>query len=172
MSGPRVFFCLLLVVVAVLVQTTLFRRLRPFGESPDLVLLMVIASARWLKPEVGVLLGFTGGLVLDMFEAGPFGLNALAFTLAAYMTVRIGDRFNYGPAFGMSSTGLITFIALATVVLIGTLFGEGTLGSPGILRTLLLVPAYNMVLGLVVFRLFDRFVVRPSDWYARTGGRP
>ncbi len=171
MSGLRVTICLLLIVAAVLVQTTLFRSVRPLGVSPDLVLLMVIASARWVKPEVGVLMGFFGGLVLDMFEAAPFGLNALAFTLAAYVTVRIGDRFNYGLAFGMSSAGVITFIALATAVLIGTLFGEGTLGSPGILKTLLLVPAYNMVLSLAVFSLFDRLLVRPSERLARTGGR-
>lgn len=168
MSGPRLLVGLLLIVAAVLVQTTLFRSLRPFGVSPDVVLLAVIASARWAKPEAGVLLGFSGGLILDMFGTAPMGLNALAFTLAVYVTVRIGDRFHYGLAFGVFSVGVVTFIELATVVLIGTLFGEGTLGSPGILKTLLLVPLYNMVLGLAVLPLHDRLARRPSDRYART----
>lgn len=169
MTGPRALTALLLMVPAVLVQTTVFSSVRPFGVSPDVVLLSVIAAARWVKPEVGVLLGFTGGLVLDMFGTSPMGLNALAYTLAAYVTVRIGDRFNYGLAFSISSVGIVTFIGLATVTLVGTLFGEGTLGAPGILKTLLLVPVYNMVLGLVVLPLFDRLPARSSARLSRTG---
>lgn len=158
MNSSRVSLSLLLVVLAVLIQTTVFHSIRPFGVSPDLVLLTVIALARWAKPETGVVVGFLAGLMLDMFGTTPLGLNALAFTLAAYTTVRLGDRFNYGLPFGVSSVGLITFIGLGTVALIGTLFGEGTLGSPGILKTLLLVPAYNMVLAVGVLPLFDSFI--------------
>ncbi|MCY4370262.1 MAG: rod shape-determining protein MreD [bacterium] len=172
MNGPRVLVSLLLVLAAVLVQTTVFHSVRPFGVSPDVVLLAVIGAARWAKPEVGVLLGFAGGLVLDMFGTAPLGLNALAFTLAAYMTVRIGDRFNYGLAFALSSVGAVTFIGLATVALIGTMFGEGTLGSPGILKTLLLVPVYNMVLSVAVLPLFDRVAAVPSAGYSGVGSRP
>ena len=171
MNGPRVLVSFLLIVLAVLIQTTVFHSVRPFGVSPDVVLLAVIAAARWARPEIGVLLGFVGGLVLDMFGTAPLGLNALAFTLAAYMTVRIGDRFSYGLAFVLSSVGMVTFIGLATVALIGTMFGEGTLGSPGILKTLLLVPVYNMVLGLAVLPLFDRVAGAPSARYAGSGSR-
>ena len=161
---------MLLVVVAVLVQTSVFHTLRPFGASPDVVLLVAIACIRWLKPEVGVLLGFTGGLLLDLFGTAPLGLQALAYTLAAYATARIGDRFNYGLYFGVSAVGLITFVGLGTVALIGTLFGEGTLGSTGILRTLVLAPLYNMILGLVVLPMTDRlFKSRSPLRYSRPG---
>lgn len=171
MNGPRLLVSLLLILLAVLVQTTVFHSVRPFGVSPDVVLLAVIAAARWARPEAGVLLGFTGGLVLDMFGTSPLGLNALAFTLVAYMTVRIGDRFSYGLAFVVSSVGLVTFIGLATVALVGTMFGEGTLASPGILKTLLLVPVYNMVLGLAVLPLFDRVAGAPSVRHTASGSR-
>ena len=171
MNGPRVLVSLLLILLAVLIQTTVFHSVRPFGVSPDVVLLAVIGAARWTKPEIGVLLGFTGGLVLDMFGTAPLGLNALAFTLAAYVTVRIGDRFSYGPAFVACAVGMVTFVELATVALIGTMFGEGTLGSPGILKTLLLVPVYNMVLGLAVLPLFDRVAGAPSARYTGSGSR-
>ena len=76
---------------------------------PDVVLLMVIACAQWLKPEPGVLLGFTGGLLLDLFGTAPLGLHALGFTLAAYATVRVGDRFNYGIYFSVSAVGRDNF---------------------------------------------------------------
>ena len=170
MNASRILISLLLVVLSVLVQTTAFHSIRPFGEIPDIVLLTVIACIQWLRPEPAVLLGFTGGLMVDLFGTAPLGLHALAYTLAAYATVRIGDRFNYGLYFSVASAGLITFVGLATVALIGTLFGEGTLGSPGIIKTLLLVPLYNMLLGLAVFPLVNRlFKSLSSGTYPRQG---
>ena len=169
MTARRVFLSLLLVVLAVLAQTTIFHSVRPFGESPDVVLLIVIACVQWLRPEPGVILGFIGGLLLDLLGTAPLGLHGLAFTLAAYATVRVGDRFNYGIHFTVSAVGLITFIGLATVALIGTLFGEGTLGSPGILKTFLLVPVYNMVLALAMLPLIAKLF---TSWSPSRYGRP
>ena len=153
MNAYPVLLSLLMTVSAVLVQNSVFKLVRPFGEIPEVVLLAVIACIPWLKPELGVFLGFTGGLVLDLFGTAPLGLNALAFTLAAYVTVRMKDIFNYGLYMAAMAVGLITFVMLCTVALVGTLFGEGTLGSMGIIRTLLLVPLYNTVLGLGVLPL-------------------
>ena len=170
MHGWRLIVSLTLVLLAVLVQTTIFGAVRPFGVSPDAVLLMAIACGQWLKPEPAVLLGFFGGLMLDLFGTAPLGLHALAYTLAAYATVRVGDRFNYGLYFGVSALGAITFVGIATVALIGTLFGEGTLGSPGIVSTLILVPLYNMILGLAVLPLTNwLYVTRLSPRYSRSG---
>lgn len=161
---------LTLVLLAVLVQTTVFHAVRPFGVSPDAVLLTVIACGQWLKPEPAVLLGFVGGLTFDMFGTAPLGLHALAYTLAAYATVRVGDRFNYGLYFSVSALGAITFTGIATVSLIGTLFGEGTLGSLGIVRTLVLVPLYNMILGLAALPMTTwLYGTRLSPRYSRPG---
>lgn len=159
----RVLVALLLVLVGVLLQTTVFHSVRPFGASPDMALLMVIGCVRWLDAEVGVVLGFIAGLLLDLFGTAPLGLNALAFTLAAYMTARAGDRFYYGIHFALAAVVSISFVSLGAVALIGTLFGEGTLGSPGVIRTLLLVPAYNMLLATVVLPGVGRMLVSSSQ---------
>ena len=170
MNGWRIVASLALAVLAVVLQTTIFHALRPFGASPDIVLLMVIACAPWLRPEPAVLLGFAGGLMLDLFGTAPLGLHALAYTLAAYATVRVGDRFNYGLYYAVGAVGVITFVGLSTVALIGTLFGEGTLGSPGIARTLVLIPLYNMFLGLIVLPMTNKlFRTRLSSRYSRPG---
>lgn len=170
MQGWRFLVSLTLVLLAVLVHTTIFRAVRPFGVSPDAVLLLLIACGRWLKPELAVLLGFVGGLTLDLFGTAPLGLHALAYTLAAYATVRVGDRFNYGLYFGVSAMGVITFIGIATVALIGTLFGEGTLGSPGIVRTLVVIPIYNMILAFAVLPMTDWLHgTRLAPRYSRPG---
>ena len=159
-----------LVVVAVLVQTTIFRTLRLFGSGPDVVLLVVIACGTRLKPEPLVVLGFLGGLMLDLFGTAPLGLHALAYTLAAYATVRVRDRFHYGLLFGVSAVGVITLVGLGTVALLGTLFGEGTLGSVGTLRALALTPLYNMILGIAVLPMTNRlFGSRLATRFSRSG---
>jgi rod shape-determining protein MreD len=149
---------LVFVVLAVLVQTTLFSTVRPFGVSADIVLLTVIACARWTEPEPAVLLGFTGGLLIDFFGAAPLGLQALAFTLVAYITVRTRDRFDYSAPLTGLAVGLLSLVGVLIVAVIGTLFGEGTLGSPDILQTLILVPIYNVVVGLAVLPMVASYL--------------
>ena len=146
------------VVMAVLVQTTLFRTVRPFEVSPDLVMLTVIACARWMEPEPAVLLGFTGGLLIDLFGIAPFGLQALAFTLVAYITVRTRDRFDYSVVSTGVAVGLLSLVGVVLVAVVGTLFGEGTLGSPNIIRSFMLIPIYNMVVGLVVLPMVASYL--------------
>ena len=149
---------LVFVVLAVLVQTTLFNTVRPFGVGPDLVMLMVIACARWMDPEPGVLLGFTAGVLIDLFGTAPLGLQGLAYTLVAFITVRTRDRFDYSaPSTGLA-IGLLTLVGVVLVAVVGTLFGEGTLGSPDILRAFILVPLYNIGLGLIVLPMVATYL--------------
>ena len=158
MNVRTISLSLVFVVLAVLIQTTLFRTVRPAGVSPDLVLLTVIACARWMEPEPGVLLGFTGGLLIDLFGTAPLGLQALAFTLVAYVTVRTRDRFDYSaPSTGLA-VGLLSLLGVLLVAVVGTLFGERTLESPDILRTLALVPVFNVVLGLAVLPMVASYI--------------
>ena len=149
---------LLFVVMAVLLQTTLFKTVRPFGVSPDLVLLTVIACARWIDPEPAVLLGFTGGVAIDMFGNAPLGLTGLAFTLVAYVTVRTRDRFDFSaPSTGIA-IGLLSLLGVVVIAVVGTLFGQGTLGGAGILKTFMLLPIYNIVIGLAVLPMIASYL--------------
>ncbi len=158
MSTRQISIALLAVILAVILQTTLFARVRPLDVSPDLVLLAVIACARWIEPEPAVLLGFTGGLLIDLFGSAPLGLQALAFTLVALAAVRTRDRYAYNVVGMGVAVGVLTFMGVVLVAIIGTLFGQGTLSDPDIMKTLLLVPAYNVVLGLVVLPIIGATV--------------
>ncbi len=73
------------VVVAAVLQTTLFGdgRLQPFGASPALVTLIVIATVRFLEPDQALLVAFTAGLLMDLLGASPLGLWAMAMTKRA-----------------------------------------------------------------------------------------
>ncbi|MFB3099456.1 MAG: rod shape-determining protein MreD, partial [Acidimicrobiia bacterium] len=55
-----------LVLIAIVLQTTLFGQVRPLTIAPAVVLLTVIACARYLEPEAALLVGFTAGIVSDL----------------------------------------------------------------------------------------------------------
>ena len=76
----------------------------------------------------------------------------------AYVTIRTRDRFDYSaPSTGLA-VGLLSLLGVLLVAVVGTLFGERTLESPDILRTLALVPVFNVVLGLAVLPMVASYI--------------
>ncbi len=120
MSGRNVDFALLLAVTAVVVQTTLFVEVKPFGASPNLVLLAVVAATRHLDPDPGVLFGFTAGLLTDLLGSDPLGMWALVMTVVAFATIRLQGRTEAGPVFGIVVVLALTFFGEVLFVLVGT----------------------------------------------------
>jgi rod shape-determining protein MreD len=149
---------LLAAALAVLLQTTLFGQVRIFDVAPDLVMLTVIAVARRLDAEPAVLLGFTSGLAMDLLGSSPLGLRALVLTLIAYATVRMRDRFDVNVVATGLAVVLLSLLGIVLVVVIGTLFGEASFRDPNVLRKILLIPVYNLVLGIAVLPLLTRLV--------------
>ncbi|MFQ5966903.1 MAG: rod shape-determining protein MreD [Acidimicrobiia bacterium] len=159
-STRQILISLGAVLVAVLIQTTLFRRVQPYGVAPDLVLLVVIGAARWLDPEPAVLLGFTGGLLLDLLGSTPLGLRALVMTLVAFGTLRFRRYFEENPITLLGAIGALSLVGVLLLAVIGTLFGERTFSDVDVWRRIVLVPAYNVIAGIVVLPLLTR-LLRP-----------
>jgi rod shape-determining protein MreD len=149
---------LALILIGVLVQTTLFSvgGIRPFRVAPDVVMVVTIVTARWLDDDAALLVGFTGGVLVDLLASSLLGWRALTLTLVAYMAVRARSRFDLGL---MSGALVVLVLSLAGVVLlgvIGTLFGQATLTEPDALRRIMLVPGYNFVLAFLAQPIIAR----------------
>lgn len=155
MTGRRVGVALAVIVVAVVLQGALFGegRIHPFGASPSLVAIAVIATVRHLDPEPAMLVGFTGGLLADLLGGSALGLWAMSLTVLAYVTLRVRDRADDGPlviAFGLF---ILTFLAHGLFALAGTLFGQRTLVNPDVIHLMLLPSLYTMIIGAAVLPL-------------------
>jgi rod shape-determining protein MreD len=81
MSAPRVALTAVLVVVALALQVTFLSRLPLPGATPDLVLLVVVATALSGGPTVGLLTGFAAGLALDLVPPADHEVGRWAFVL-------------------------------------------------------------------------------------------
>jgi rod shape-determining protein MreD len=86
-SAPRVALTAVLVVVAIALQVTFLSRLPLPGATPDLVLLVVVATALSGGPTVGLLTGFAAGLAVDLVPPADHEVGRWAFvlTLVGYL---------------------------------------------------------------------------------------
>jgi rod shape-determining protein MreD len=151
---------ILLVLVAVVVQTTLFGpgRIQPFGATPMLVLAVVIACARYLDSEPALLLGFTAGLLLDLLGGSALGLWAMVYVVVTYVALRLRHRAEGAVPMVALGVFLLALLAQALFLVAGTLFGEPLLTTSGLVKQLVLPAIYTVIVAGAVFPLVTRLL--------------
>jgi rod shape-determining protein MreD len=69
-----------------ILQSSLTPHLSPMGVNPAIVLLLVVSWSIFRGSGEGVVLGFTGGLMLDLLSGAPVGMSALTLMLVGLLT--------------------------------------------------------------------------------------
>lgn len=147
------------ILLAVLVQTTLFARLRVV--TPDLVLLIgVFLSLTRIRPEAVLGVAFISGLIVDLLGASLLGLRAVVYTIVAYIAIRTKERAELGRATIAIWTGLLTFVGVVLLILVGTLFGQISLLGENAASRMILVPLANVAVAGLLAPTFVRIVDR------------
>src|SRR5438874_7087135 len=80
-----------LIVVAAILQVTLFSSAQILGGTPDLVLVTLVAIALLRGSIFGASAGFAAGLLVDTANLGTLGVTSLLLTLAGYWIGRYGE---------------------------------------------------------------------------------
>ena len=76
---------LLLIIIAYLLQTTLFRAISIAGIVPN-ILMIITSSFGFMRGKTeGMLIGFTAGLIADIFFMDIIGFYALVFMTIGYL---------------------------------------------------------------------------------------
>ena len=83
----------LVLVIAVILQTLLVSRVRVLGVTADLFLIMTVIVAMNRGSMEGALFGFFAGLVADTVFFQPLGVHALIFVLTGYFVGMFVARF-------------------------------------------------------------------------------
>ncbi len=153
-----------LIALAVVLQTTLLGQIRPF--APDLVLLMVILFALTrTRVELVLLIAFAAGLVVDLVGASLVGLRAVAYTTVAYAAIRTAERAEIGRVAMSIWSAVLTFMGLALVVIVGTLFGQTNLVGPDIGTRMIVIPLLNAGLAALMAPMFVRMIDRDAGMF-------
>ena len=158
----RVVGVTLVIVTALVLQSTVFSELRLFGVRPELLFLVTIVFALLGGASEGAIVGFASGMAQDFMLNQPKGITALTLTLLGY-------------AVGMTRPYIVSPSPLVptAVVFLGTLAGTifyvvvayllgaygGTAAFAG--RVAVLSAVYNAVLTPIVYPLLRRVTEGP-----------
>ncbi len=123
-SDPRLRLPIML-IGALLLQTTVLARIRFFDVMPDFMLLVAVAGGITAGPIRGATLGFASGFLIDLFLPTPLGLSALVFTLVGY-SVGVANTGVlrsawYIPVFVAAGASVVGVVLYA---LVGSVLGE------------------------------------------------
>ncbi len=146
----------LVIVAFVVVQQTLVLGIRVGGIHPDVMVLLPIAAAVVGGPARGAIVGFTAGLVADLFLPTPFGLSALTGSLTGYgvglATVAL-DRSAWWlpPTAGLAASAVYELLYAG----LGALLGQPQMLHVDLAGIALVVACANAVVAIVAVRMVD-----------------
>lgn len=144
-----------LMAVAIVLQTVVLNRIRVFGVAPNVVLVMVILLARWIEPRAVLLVGFTSGLVLDLLGSSTLGLRALVLTVVAFVASRFTSN---APLASVAGVWPISLLATVLSFVLRTLSGQGSLIQAELLTSALVGPILDLALAALLFPLLARLL--------------
>ncbi len=175
-SRVRWFHALLVIVVVVLVQVSVFDRYEPLDlVRIDLPLILIVSVGFVATPNDAAVLGFTTGLLLDTMQFGPFGLSALVYCLAAWTIVLARLRvLQAGASFRTVQGAAIVMLVTAATWGAGNVFGLrppdfgvgsfARLALAGLVGAVLVHPLSRAASWMVDDR--DRSLIAPSSTVA------
>lgn len=147
------------VFVAAMLQFVIVSSLLIGGGSPDLLLVVVVALGLLRGSVAGSLLGFLGGLVLDVVTLGTVGISSLVLTLAGFWSGRYAETTARDRRVApLVAVGTITLLAGVFGFVLHYMLGEAVVARHSLVTALLPAIVLNLLLALPVYRLLRAIV--------------
>jgi rod shape-determining protein MreD len=153
----RTLLLTVVVVTALLLQTTVFADVKLLGARPELMYLLTIVFASLEGPGSGAVTGFAGGMAQDFFMNEPKGITALTLTLVGY-AVGLLRTYVVSPS-PLLPVILVTGGTFAGVLfnrLVAFLLGQLDTSALYVLRVAALSALYNAILTPLVYPVLRR----------------
>ena len=163
MSQLRWLIAFAAVLVALVVQVSLFPHLAWQGIVPNLCLLVVVAAALTVEAPFALLLGFTAGVMLDLAPPADHvaGRWALALTVVAFLAARLRQDVKPTALAVVATVAAASFVATSLFALTGILLSDPAMSVSGLLEVVLVAVAWDVLLTPFVLpplmKLFSRF---------------
>jgi rod shape-determining protein MreD len=140
------------VFVAALLQVVIVSSLVIAGGAPDLLLVIVVALGLLRGSIPGAVLGFVGGLVVDLVTLGTLGVTSLVLTLAGFWAGRYGETTGRDRRFApVLAVGTITVLAGAFGYVLYYLLDQDVVAGHALVTALAPAFVLNVVLALPLY---------------------
>ncbi len=155
----RVLVTIVVIVTALLLQSTLFWNLKLLGVRPELMYLITIVIAILEGPNEGAVTGFAAGLAQDFLLNQPKGITALTLTLVGY-AAGLARQYIVSPSplLPMILVGVGTAAGIAFYQVVAFLLGQLEETFSYAIRVTLLTALYNAILTPIVYPLLRRVI--------------
>jgi rod shape-determining protein MreD len=145
------------IVTALVLQSTVFAELRLFGVRPELLFLVTIVVALMGGPNEGAVVGFASGMAQDFMLNQPKGITALTLTLVGYA---VGMTRQYivsqSPLVPTAMVFVGTAVGMIFYEVVSYLLGAFDATTTFGLRVALLTAVYNAVLTPIAYPILRR----------------
>ena len=151
------------ITLALVLQVTVFPHLAWDGIVPNVVLLVVVAAALTRGPQFAAVLGFVGGVALDLAPPADHvaGRWALALTIAAFLAARVRQDQKPTALAVVGTVAAASFVATSLFALSGVLLQDPDMSVAGLLEVVLVAVVWDVLLTPFVLpplmKLFARF---------------
>jgi len=120
MNYWRLTILIILPIISLLIESTVFSAYHIWGITPDLILIFVVFISVLDGRRAGAIYGFACGLLLDLYLARYIGVNALSLGLTGYL-IGLLRRLVYpehllAPLLGVAAGSLLNQITTFTIM--------------------------------------------------------
>ena len=144
-----------LVVVALLLQVSVFPHIAWEGVVPNLALLVVVGAALTRGPQFAMTLGFAAGVLLDLAPPADHtaGRWALALLLVGYVAGRVRQDLRPGAGSVVATVAASSFIGTSVFAISGLLLGDPVTDVVDLLQVIFVAVLWDILLTPFVLPL-------------------
>ena len=159
------------VLAAFLFQVAVTPRFKLFGVHPNLILVVAVVVAVQDGPLEGAVVGFAGGLLMDVASHQVMGVGALTFTLAAFLSGVLKEMFmTYSILLPVMLVFIASVFEISAHQAVLALLGVENL-PPFRVAVLFAAAFYDVLAVFVIYPLMRRFRFAVKDELAIGAGR-
>jgi rod shape-determining protein MreD len=151
-----------LVVVALVLQVSVFPLVAWHGIVPNLGLLVVVGVALTRGPQHAMALGFVAGVLLDLAPPADHvaGRWAMALVIVGYVAGRVRQDVRPSAGAVVATVAASSFLGTSVFALAGLVLGDLDTGIPGLLQVVWVAVVWDVLLTPFVLppvmRLLER----------------
>lgn len=136
------------VLVALVLQVTVFPYVAWQGVVPNLVLLVVVAAALTRGAQFAAVLGFMAGVVLDLAPPADHvaGQWALALVVVGYVAGRVQQEVRPSAVSVVATVAAASFVGTSVFALVGLVVGEASFDVAALLGVILVAVLWDVLL--------------------------
>ena len=148
MNLVRGLVALAAVVLALVLQVTVFPHVAWEGIVPNLVLLVVVGAALTRGPQFATVLGFAAGVALDLAPPADHvaGRWALALVVVGYVAGRVHQEQRPTATAVVATVAVSSFVGTSVFALTGMLLGELAFDVTTLLQVILVAVVWDVLL--------------------------